>query len=369
MNRFLFLFIFCLLSIFANAYPYRPHTKGAVNAIAHDENNLYVSSFKNGLYIIDKHSGRQTIYCTASGQLMTNDIYSISLHEEAIWLGCEKGWVTTIQNGLPAHEQFTFYSMIDPTDPAHYGIANLAFCENGGFFLSGYYCLMKVKDGDVKDSLWVSSPIWDGSLSHLLMDSKGTLWITCESLSKNVALSSYSPSGEFSYVLQEHADPPTLRTGAQALAIDSEDGIWFTGEKQLFRYADNNFETYPVETIICDMKFRGGNQLWMISQLGKLLCLENGVISNKDCQIETGRGYCIDIDGDDIYLGTDSGLLKYSDGEFTKIELSGSPVGISRLETGAYGSLKAPWYDLQGRPTTAERRGVYIQQGRKIVIK
>ena len=68
MNRFLFLFIFCLLSIFANAYPYRPHTKGAVNAIAHDENNLYVSSFKNGLYIIDKHSGRQTNHCTATGQ-------------------------------------------------------------------------------------------------------------------------------------------------------------------------------------------------------------------------------------------------------------------------------------------------------------
>jgi hypothetical protein len=81
----------------------------------------------------------------------------------------------------------------------------------------------------------------------------------------------------------------------------------------------------------------------------------------------------MDIDGDDIYIGTDEALLLFRDGEYTKIGL-GQPdpqghqaTGINATEAS---SVNAPAYDLQGRRLSQKpERGLYIRDGKKRVVR
>ena len=81
---------------------------------------------------------------------------------------------------------------------------------------------------------------------------------------------------------------------------------------------------------------------------------------------------CMDIDGDVIYIGTEKSLLMFKDGEYTKIaettswQEGGQTTAVASINT----SGNATVYDLQGRQLQGKpEHGIYIQNGRKVVIK
>lgn len=63
-----------------------------------------------------------------------------------------------------------------------------------------------------------------------------------------------------------------------------------------------------------------------------------------------------------------SNIQKNADGTVEFDLTVGASTGISEVPS-ADASPKAMYYDLQGRPVSQPRRGLYIQQGKKVVIK
>jgi hypothetical protein len=72
----------------------------------------------------------------------------------------------------------------------------------------------------------------------------------------------------------------------------------------------------------------------------------------------------VDVDGDSVYVGTDNGVLVFSDGSFHW--LYNTEVGI--VEPTVNKSTPSQLYDLQGRPIHGSpKHGVYILNGKKVM--
>ncbi len=111
-------------------------------------------------------------------------------------------------------------------------------------------------------------------------------------------------------------------------------------------------------------------------QHGQLRMMENGVFTSYPCPFESKRWMCMDIDDNDIYISTDTDLLIFRDGEYTKIaETTSWKEGDQTTAVANINTFKAPagnatTYDLQGRQLQDKpEHGMYIQDGRKVVIK
>ena len=146
---------------------------------------------------------------------------------------------------------------------------------------------------------------------------------------------------------------------------------WYTANNKLVRLINGEMSVnYDCPYLCYDMQFDMQQRLWMADQHGPLVMMKDGAFTSYPCPFESKRWMCMDIDGDDIYIGTDDALLIFSEGEYTKISLEPSwqqaPTSISSVTL----DVHAPLYDLQGRRLSQKpERGVYIRDGRKVVIK
>ena len=97
---------------------------------------------------------------------------------------------------------------------------------------------------------------------------------------------------------------------------------------------------------------------------GPLCCFDNGEVTRFEWSQDTGYCYCVDIDGDSIYIGTDNGVLVFSDGTFHW--LHGDEAGIS--DASSPQNPQSATFDLQGRRIQGEpKHGVYIKEGKKVM--
>ena len=370
------LFSTCMYAFYP-AYVNRGNGDGpyplAVMAITHDDTNIYVARLDGHLVVINKASGEKTILDVKVGSLSYAP-WAITVHEGKVWIGTAEteGKILYYSNG-----QFHQSGIKLDWEYSRYGVPgihNIMFDTQGNMYVSCSYGVgFKVDTKNNTESFTIHPKALSLFSGHICLDRSGALWGANYGFSGyDYTLAKYTKAKGTEYYFKEHKD--AIRGAVTALAMDEEGCIWYTANNKLVRLINGEMSvSYDCPYICYDMQFDSQQRLWMADQYGPLRMMENGVFTSYPCPFESKRWMCMDIDGDEIYIGTDEFLLLFKDGEYTKIDL-GQPDPQGHKPTGINHTESSPStfgiFDLQGRRLQDKpERGMYIQDGRKVVIK
>lgn len=374
-----YLVLLCLVSLFGTsmrafypAYINNLHGEGtypnAVMAIAHDDVNVYVAKLNGQFVVMNKTTGKEDIFDVKVGSLSYTP-WSVTVNNGKVWIGTAEGKVLTFYGG--GFHQSGINLSWEWDYPL--GVENIVFDAQGSMYLSCSYGVgFRVSTiSNVERFAFRTKLLFMFSV-NMCLDQNNTLWIgNCGD--SRYGLAKYTRGKEIEHYFKEHTDVPKGKF-ITALTNDKEGGIWYLADPCLVRLRDGEVsESYEFPYPCYGMQFDAQQRLWLARQHGPLVMMKDGAFTSYPCPIESKRWMCMDIDGDDIYIGTDEALLLFRDGEYTKIGL-GQPEPQGHQATGINvteaSSVNAPAYDLQGRQLQDKpERGVYIQNGRKFVIK
>lgn len=343
----------------------------AVMDIAHDDANIYVAKLDGQLVIVSKATGEKNILDVKVGGLSYTP-WSVAVHEGRVWIGTAEGNVLYYSNG-GLHQSGIKLNWEYSRDVVT-GIHNIVFDAQGNMYLSCSYGVgFKVDTKNNADAFTVHPKSLNLFSGHICLDRSGAIWGANYGFSGyDYALVKYTRSKGTEYYFKEHKD--AVRGAVTALAMDEEGSIWYSADSKLVRLANGEMSvSYDCPYIGYDMQFDAEQRLWMACVNGPLTMMKDGVFTSYPCPVESKRWMCMDIDGDDIYIGTDEALLLFSKGEYTRIDL-GLPkpqeyqsTGVDAIEAP---SADATTYDIQGRRVQDRpEHGVYIQDGRKYVVR
>lgn len=82
------------------------------------------------------------------------------------------------------------------------------------------------------------------------------------------------------------------------------------------------------------------------------------------------RCFCLDIDGDVIYIGTDTGALRFENGQASPIEFPEFTPTVVRPPLAVPDNIAMPrMFTLDGRQIDGNttKKGIVIKNGRKVV--
>ena len=158
------------------------------------------------------------------------------------------------------------------------------------------------------------------------------------------------------------------------MAEDAGGNVWFNPGKQLVRYDGTAFIAYDAVASASDMAFDAEGRLWMAGLRGGLTCFANGTVTQYPCELTKPYPYpadkwnCIDIDGDVIYIGTQTGVLKFENGTFTTLEVPSATTGIDTTLRNKQAVTVDGWYSLDGRRYDSQpaTKGIYVTRGKKV---
>lgn len=365
MKRIVILTMLSFVGIALFAIPHPPINlkKGYVSGIVHDQQHLYVAIFGNGLAVVDKATGETSWYTQEKQSFPSNDLIALTLNEGSVWVGDASGYVTS----LFAEEPFS--KQLFGNAKKGQSISTISFDSNGRMFVSHYGDFKVLSGESVVDEVNVSSSFSEGYIWQMKPDAKGNLWLTDYCANGSHGLTCYTTDGEPRFVLEGAAELPFSTCHVRAMAIDREDHIWFASQTVLVEYDGDAYSTFNLRRTAYDMDFDESGRLWLINSNGILTCFENNETTDYTCPIETNQWHCMDIDGDNIYIATDEGLLLFHDGEFSLVELAMEHTGIEGLESQAESPKTATCYSPAGSVATASTKGIVISEGKKRVRK
>lgn len=373
MKKALALCVMVLLSIpsFAISYMFDFRPSNAVTCITHDEANIYCATRHKGLAVIDKKTGTITWYTRENGSLPSNNLQYITIHDGKLFVSdFNLGAITCVDD----HETDTLrISNIESFSNIFFAADDKMIASYGGY-------VDVYRNGVRTDSVTINPMILDGAVWKMKSDSQGVLWIASQTLKPYHGLTTYTLQDGFSFVFEGKSELPFDGSSARGLAIDQNDHIWFcSGSGHLVDYYGDSFQVHNLGFVAEDMSFDESGRLWMITHKGELKSFEDCQVKSYSCEVKNAIGYCLDVDGDAIYFGTDNGLFKYSDGEFVVFDFSDSPALIEGPNIQLSASVQGSWFDLQGRRVANSSefqgssfklpKGVYIQNGKKFVVK
>jgi hypothetical protein len=209
----------------------------------------------------------------------------------------------------------------------------------------------------------------------MVMDDADTLWVVCTGFYPRACFSYYTREKGVSLILEDYDTMSFSGSGpARGLVIDSHRNKWFCVANKLACFDGKTFKSYDLgdggaRGFGIDVALGNDGAIWVPMWNGQLVRFsESGEWTLFPCGIETERWYCIDIDGDDIYIGTDRGVLKFRDGVYSELDLTTTSIPNSCIL--ASNDSLSHLYDLYGRRLTGKpAKGIYIQNGRKIISK
>lgn len=340
----------------------------AIMDVTHDDSNVYVAKLNGQLVVMNKATGEKDILEVKVGNLSYTP-WSIAVNSGKIWIGTAEGKLLTFSDGKFHQSGISLSWQYD--EPL--GVENILFDAQGNMYLSCHFGVGFRVDTKNHVERFTIHPKAIGSFSvNMCLDRNNTLWVCNYGNSSMYGLTKYTREEGTTYYFKGRADVPHgLVTG---FTIDKEDGIWYLVKYKLIRLQnDEVLESYDFPHICYNLQFDEQQRLWMARQYGPLVMMKDGAFISYPCPFESKRWMCMDIDGDDIYIGTDEFLLLFRDGEYTKIDL-GQPdpqghqsTGINHTEvsTSTFGIFDLLGRQLQDKP----ERGVYIQDGRKYVVR
>ena len=368
-------FILSLLLFSMSMYAYVPvyyrtnlgYYPDGVMDIEHDAQHLYVAR-GNGLFVIDKATGEETVFSKSEGTLAYTPI-SLAMYGDDLWIGTGEGKVLCYKDGSI---QTYDWNVIG-------NVTNIAFDSKGSMYISsmagtGYRINIQTKA--VEEQIETFSRFSSGVTGHLCVDDNDDLWIgNIGGLAMTrYGLGKYTKGKGTQYMIRENPEWPGYYVAS--LAVDNDGCIWYInyGRSEIGYWltkieGDEVAESYECPNPGWDMMFDRQQRLWMLGKNGPLVMMKDGVFSSYSCLVETNLWTCIDIDGDDIYIGTDKGVLKFNEENFEMVQTgSSTPSGIASMT--AAKATTSPIFDLQGRYLHEKpERGVYIQDGKKKVVK
>ena len=209
----------------------------------------------------------------------------------------------------------------------------------------------------------------------MVMDDADTLWVVCTGFYPRACFSYYTREKGVSLILEDYDTLSFSGSGpARGLVIDSHRNKWFCVADKLVCFDGKTFKAYELGDGHAwgsgiDVALDNNGTIWVAERNGQLARFsESGEWTLFSSGIETKRWYCIDIDGDDIYIGTDRGVLKFRDGVYSELDLTTTSMPNSCILTPD--DSQSHLYDLQGRRLTGKpTKGLYIQNGRKVLVK
>ena len=355
--------------------------------MSHDVSRLYLGTKAHGVIIVDKESGKQTLLSKENGLLQENYIRDIKVSgSQVAFLETRVGysnpsWVEFMEDGQIGKS-------VEVKAPASSVPNELA----GSFGLWLYPCIAF----DGTGSLWLTIlDSWvcrcegetftdfakvtvnrgqNNMVSDMVFDDKGALWLA---------------NGYPDSLLCKYADGKVekfdLAGSALCIAINSNGDKWLGG--QLAKYDDKEMVFYKGAGIVYDIEIDGEGRVWVMEEdrLLRFLGSEGEGFDHattpagRPYHYETGRFEQIRIptaslnsihaDGNLLYVASRQGMfiVDATTGEYRNMQvpLPGDASGIS--STTGLPALQTPVHDLQGRRVGDVRKGVYIQNGRKVI--
>ena len=379
-------------------------TVHSVKCIEHNDTSIYVLR-PDGLKVVNKLTGKITVYDMSTGYFedqwrikdMTRPnawvgLNALAIRPDTIWVGSNDGVLTSITDGRADttvhyvnHDENKVNDLIWPI-----GINSIVFDSNGTMVIGGDNCISVIYRSGEEQTLVFPSCDFGNEIWQMVVDQDDYIWIGSTEAPGN-SLMRYHVGGTLEVMGQDNQ--PFSSGNVQGMTFDNEGNLWFgsdhydsiNAEKsewraKLLKYDGNNYTSYDVGTsweVPMSMKSDGQGRIWFLPQApgdldkniggyskGPLCCFDHGVITRYEWDVETGYCYCVDVDGDSVYIGTDNGVLVFSDGSFHW--LNDTEAGVS--ESTVNKSMPSQTFDLQGRRLNTEvKHGVYIQNGKKVM--
>lgn len=382
-------------------------TVHSVKCIEHNDTSIYVLR-PDGLEVINKLTGKITLYDMSTGYFedqwrikeMTRPnawvgLNALAIRPDTIWVGSNDGVLTSITDGRADstvhyvdHDESSVHVLDLPI-----GINSIVFASKGTVVIGGDNCLSLIYRSGERLSFAFPSADIGNEIWQMVVDNNDDIWIASTGASAwfGNGLMRYHVGGTLEFV--NHENLPFSSSEVKGMTLDNEGNLWFGSyhddtinseererRAKLLKYDGNNYTSYDVGSsweIPMSMKCDSQGRIWFLSQapgdleklmggysLGPLCCLDHGEITRYEWNQETGYCYCVDVDGDSVYVGTDNGVLVFSDGSFHW--LYNTEVGI--VEPTVNKSTPSQLYDLQGRPIHGSpKHGVYILNGKKVM--
>ena len=379
----------------------------SVKCIEHNDTSIYILMLK-GVEVINKSTGKRTVYDLSTGYFEEQrDVYEITrprgiiglnalaIRPDTIWVGSNDGVLTSITDGrvdttwhYTNHDETNFYFKYWPI-----GINSIVFDSNGTVVIGGDNCLSLIYRSGERLSFAFPAFDYGNEIWQMVVGQNDDIWISSKDAHAGNSLMRYHVGGTLEVVSQED-DQPFISSSVSGMTFDNDGNLWFgsihgdtidNGEiehrAKLLKYDGNNYTSYDVGpswelpiSVKCDSQGR----IWFLSKApadfsnliglgyskGPLCCFDHGVITRYEWDVETEYCYCVDVDGDSVYIGTDNGVLVFSDGSFHW--LCDTEAGVS--EPTVNKSMPSQTFDLQGRRLNTEpKHGVYIQNGKKVM--
>ncbi len=348
---------------------YDPHYSShyypdAVLGVAHDEGNIYVVRH-DGFVVIDKATGGKTVFSKSQGTLDYSPTAVAVEPGGHVWIGTSEGvllkydgsGMTVCDLGLECE------------------VSNIFFDAQGLMDVTAFYgAVYRIAGNEVMEQFELSHVKYsDGGFTAFICQSQdGALWMAGNALNgglRRFGTVRYTSAEGIQYVYEDY---PDYNWGEVCGLTAGNDGsLWFVHDRDLNRMVDGELTLQCVfPCTVWGMMFDDQQRLWVSGFYGPLMKVDNGEVTIYDCPYESNLWTCLDVDGDDVYIGTDSQLLMFRDGTFTTLDVEVTTAITPPLQATAQ-SAPAARYNLQGRRIdgTPTRSGLYIKDGRKVVVR
>ncbi|MDR2293181.1 MAG: hypothetical protein LBE11_06890, partial [Prevotellaceae bacterium] len=329
-NRFNCIILFSLLIMcpalaFSQLSDWVNYTNGnMVTEILNDGDYLWIAT-DGGLAKMNKNTEEKTFYNRANAGLPENHLRSLAKDKDG------NIWVTSQYNGIGKFDgtHCSVYKESNSELPTNHNCTSIAIDNNNDVWTGTHMYLNKF-DGENWESWTTPNSIFDGqwAIYDLKFDNEGILWLGGESVVSGFYFARFTGS--------EIQKIDEIRKTVLSIAFDAENNKWLGTATGLVKYDGTNFTTYNTNNstlpndIIYDVKKDVSGNLWLAS--GRYLVKFDGtdfttyetpLISNDNNFI-----YCLEVeDNGTIWIGTRrDGLIKFSNGVFTQINLSNSPL-------------------------------------------
>ena len=369
------------------------YTTHSVKCLAHDATNIYVLR-PDGLEVINKDTGEKTVFDKESGHFAELGLNAIALRPDTIWVGNNYGLLYSITDGVV--DSTRHYCDLNEFETMEnivsMGINGIVFDSKGTIVIGGSNCINVIYPSGEEESFTFPSIHYGNEIWQMVIDQNDDIWISSTGASYGNGLIKYHVGGELEVISDRKSqNPPFWGAYVKGLTIDDNNHLWLGSSAkakeeqdafaELLMYDGNEFVFYNVGEhleVPISIKSDAKGRIWFLPTAtnaykslrdteyskGPLCCLDNGEVTRYEWSQDTGYCYCVDIDGDSIYIGTDNGVLVFCDGAFRW--LNNDEAGIS--DASSPQNLKTATFDLQGRRIQGEpKHGVYIRNGKKVV--